>query len=225
MGKYILFCVLLLVTTVVAENQTTLVFSTKEISVKANDSVHLDCGVIGTYRHCIWKHGEELLDTQDIHEGIYPGLRKPKDIQNNQCGIVLESAVVDDHGEWTCKVLTNDGLLVASKNVTILVKLDEGKISPADITANEHEEIQIECSVQGARPAVQIRWLFDEEDITDQSNVEDTEVTTDGIYMSVSTLKRSFTSADNGKELKCVVDHVTLEQPENIAVPVDILYT
>jgi len=166
-----------------------------------------------------------LLDTQDIHEDIYPGLRKPKDIQSNQCGIVLENAVLDDHGEWTCKVLTNDGLLVASKNVTILVKLDQGKISPVDIRANENEEIQIECSVQGARPAVQLRWLFNEEDITDHSKVEDTEVTTDGIYMSVSTLKRSFSSTDNGKELKCVIDHVALEEPEIIAVPVDVLYS
>lgn len=225
MGQYIIFCVLLLVTASIGENQTVLVFTNSEISVKINDSLHLDCGVIGTYRNCMWVHGEELLDTQDIHDGIYPGLSKPEDIQSNQCGIVLESATAEDHGEWTCKVHTNNGLLLGSKNVTVFVKPGQGKITPAELIANELEEISVECSVQAARPAVQLRWFFDEEDITDHSAFEDTLVTSDGIYMSVSTLTTTFTHADNGKELKCIVDHVTLEQSESIVVPVDVLYS
>jgi len=224
MEKIIILWVLLLATAALPQDESRIIFNTDEMFVKLNETINLDCGFQGSYRYCLWEHAGEKLDTVDIYDGNYGGLSKPENIEGNQCGIVLDSAATEDHGVWTCKVLIKGEAVVASKNVTILVKPTQATVTPVDLTANSNEETSIECIVMKARPAVQLRWFLDEEDITEQSLVVETNVTSDGAFMSVSTLNRTFTPVDNEKELKCVVDHPTLEDSDIVKISVNVLY-
>jgi len=216
--------VLILVTAAVPQDKSRIIFSPEEMFVNLNEKTNIDCGFQGSYRYCIWEHMGGLFDTVDIHEGIYPGLSKPENIEGNQCGIVLDSASNQDHGEWTCKVFIKGDAIVGSKNVTILVPPTQAKVTPSDINAKANEETMIECIIMEARPAVQIMWLLDEEDITQLSQAVDTIIKSEDTFMTVSTLNITFTPIDSKKELKCVVDHQTLEESEIVAVSVNVLY-
>lgn len=210
--------------TAAAQDEPTIIFNSDEIHAKPNEKVELDCGINGTYRYCIWEHGGDVFQTEDIHDGVYEGWSQPETLEENQCGIVLDSASTENHGEWTCKIFIKGGSLMGSKNITIPVKPTQAKITPAELIANADEETKIECSVMAARPAVELKWLLNDEDITEQSVAEDSPVTGDGTFMTVSTLKRNFTAAENEKELKCVVDHQTLEESEITLLPVKVVY-
>ena len=114
METAIWFCILLIAT---CADGSLITFTPGEILVKPNEMVDLKCGIRGPYRHCIWEHNGEIFDSLDVHENIYPGLRKPENIEgSNQCGIVLDSVSVQDHGEWSCKVFIKGETLIGNKN-------------------------------------------------------------------------------------------------------------
>jgi len=225
MGKLIILWVLCLVAAALAQDESRIIFNTDEVLVNINEMVSLDCGFQGTYRYCVWEHAGELFDVVDIHNNIYSGLSKPENVEGNQCGIVLDSVAAEDHGEWTCKVYIKGNIVVGSKNdVTILVKPPQAKITPTEVTVKAGEEKLIKCIVMEARPAVQLRWFLDQEDITEYSQVKDIPISSDGVFLTVSTLHRTFTPVDNEKELTCVVDHPSLEEANIVPIPVDIMY-
>ena len=202
-----------MVTAALAEDDSGLIFNNDEIMVKPNEKVNLECGLTGSYRYCIWEHRGEQIDTFDVHDNIYPGIMsKPENITDNQCGIILESASTEDHGEWTCKVFIKGETLIGRKNITILVKPTQVELTPVELISTADKHTNITCTVMKARPAGQITWLLADVDITEHAQVEDTPVTSDGIYLTVSTLKRTFTAIDNKKDLKCVVDHPALDK-------------
>ena len=46
----------------------------------------------------------------------------PERLKGNECGIVLDSTSIHDHGEWMCKVFIIGNALVKSKNVIVTSK-------------------------------------------------------------------------------------------------------
>ena len=224
MRKMIYVCILFIITSVLADDDSGIIFNTDDIMTKLNQKVNLECGIHGTYRHCNWEHKSEIFDVLDVHDDVYPGLNKPEIFDGNQCGIILNSASPEDHGEWTCKVFIKGETLIGSKNVTILVEPTQGEVTPATILAAADVETMIACTVMKARPAVQIRWLLGDEDITTSSDIQHAPVTPDGAFLSVSTLKRFFTPIDSEKELKCIVDHPALNESDIIIAPVIVHY-
>ncbi|CAL4067331.1 unnamed protein product, partial [Meganyctiphanes norvegica] len=103
-------------------------------------------------------------------------LKRPDNVEGNQCGIVLEQATNDNHGTWTCKVFnTKYGALVGSKNLIITVKPTPTKVSTKQITAYPGDLREIKCSVMEARPAIKVIWTLNGRDIT--SEAESMEIT------------------------------------------------
>ena len=54
-----------------------------------------------------------------MYKGIYSGLGRPENKEDNQCAIVINEATSEDQGIWTCKVYIQGTVLMASKNLYI----------------------------------------------------------------------------------------------------------
>ncbi|KAK3875846.1 hypothetical protein Pcinc_019299 [Petrolisthes cinctipes] len=205
-----------------------LIFDKSEIVVNPGEPLYLDCGARGDVRSCIWEtEGGEIYQVQDVYENVYTGLTKPENTNGNECGIVVNSATMEHHGHWTCKVFVVGNSLVGKKNVIVTVKPTSPVLEIDDrrsLTVNGNSETPVQCSVAAARPAVTIRWFLGNRDVTVSAATEETPADRGGIYKSLSVLRRSFEPADNGKVLMCSISHKTLLAPENATVPLNVIF-
>nr|UIS31342.1 Ig-lectin [Eriocheir sinensis] len=97
---------------------TSLVPAAPDVPLEVGAPLHLDCGVRGHYRHCLWEAEEgRVFQVEDVHSGRHAGLRAPSSFSDNQCGIVLEQASAVDAGEWTCTVFLQGSALTTVRNV------------------------------------------------------------------------------------------------------------
>ncbi|XP_071536721.1 fasciclin-3 isoform X9 [Panulirus ornatus] len=209
--------------------EVSLIFDRSKIIVNPGDQLDLDCGVRGDKRYCIWENESgHIYQVEDVYVNVYDGMRKPANTEGNECGIVINSADIEHHGLWTCKVFVVGDSLVGSKNVIVTIKptspileLDDGQGS---FLVTSEDETPIKCSVAAARPAVGIRWYLGETDITASAEKEETPTDKGGIYKSVSTLRRRFQPKENGQLLMCSISHKTLLVPENTSIPLNVVF-
>lgn len=201
-----------------------LLFNFEEIIVNPNEKVQLDCGIQGDMRYCVWEKDNDIYQVQDVYENVYSGMGKPENSEGNQCGITVESATIEDHGVWTCKIYIKGTALQGSKNVIITVKPTQAEVAPNTITANADDQQDVECTVMAARPAVKINWVLNGRDITSEAQAEERPTNPDGTYMTLSTLSHVFKAEENGQNLQCVVAHHTLAEPEITNVPITVVY-
>lgn len=87
---------------------------------------------------------------------------------------------------------------------------DEGP----DITAKAGEEIDLECVVTGGNPPAKLRWFARDVEIQSGHHQEDLRnAADDRTWVSVSRLTLPVSKADNGAAIRCVADHLTLQEP------------
>ncbi|CAL4093312.1 unnamed protein product, partial [Meganyctiphanes norvegica] len=220
MGNIVLLFVFLVAWGSLAQCDDSFIFTNGDVIVKPGDIVPLNCGIVGEFRYCVWEHGQDIFQTEDIHSDVYPGMSQPFNTENNQCGIELDNISAEDQGEWTCKIFIKGGSKVGKNNVFIL---DKPEITPSKLTANADEETKVTCRVMSPRHAAELSWFLDSDDITENAEVEDTG-TADGTLMKISTLTRTFIPIENKKTLKCVVTHPSLDEPEHTTVPLTVKY-
>ncbi|CAL4089726.1 unnamed protein product, partial [Meganyctiphanes norvegica] len=103
------------------EDPGNLQFNNKDVFVSPNEKVQLYCGIGGDYSYCIWEKDTNIIKIEDVNRGLYRGISRPEKSSNNQCGIVLDQASIEDQGKWTCKVYRNGKVFMDSKNVTLTV--------------------------------------------------------------------------------------------------------
>lgn len=137
---------LLTITLVLGEEDGSFIFSSDNLEVKENGKAQLECGIKGDYRYCVWEHGNDIFQVEEVHEDKYPGKSKPRGTWNNQynqCGIVLENVFQEDFGTWTCKIFIKGGSHVGSKDVVL--KSEKAKVTtlattrkPVTFTKNEN---------------------------------------------------------------------------------------
>ncbi|CAL4092825.1 unnamed protein product, partial [Meganyctiphanes norvegica] len=96
-------------------------FNNKEVFVSPNEKVHLYCGMGTDYSYCIWEKDTNIITLEDVNKGLYRGISRPEKSSNNQCGLVLDQASLEDQGIWTCKVYRNGKVFMDSKKVTLTV--------------------------------------------------------------------------------------------------------
>ena len=55
-----------------------------------------------------------------MNASLHRGLRRPENREDNQCGIVVDQAIIDVHGIWTCIIYNQrNQTYVASRNVIV----------------------------------------------------------------------------------------------------------
>ncbi|KAK8740400.1 hypothetical protein OTU49_002893 [Cherax quadricarinatus] len=212
----------------VRSTDVSLIFDDSEIVVNPGDQLNLDCGVHGQSRYCIWEsESGQILQVEDVYSNVFDGVSKPVNTVGNECGIVINSADIGHHGQWTCKVFVVGKSLVGTKNVIVTIKptspILEVDSSRGLVVTNE-DETPVKCSVAAARPAVGIRWYLGDRDITVSAETEETPTDKGGIYKSVSTLRRTFQPSENGQLLTCSVTHKTLPVPENTSIALNVVF-
>lgn len=62
------------------------------------------------------------MQVQDVYSGVYDYYSKPQETLGNECGIVVNSANTQYHGEWTCKVFVVGKSLIGTKHVVVTSK-------------------------------------------------------------------------------------------------------
>ncbi|KAG0726528.1 Fasciclin-3 [Chionoecetes opilio] len=154
-----------------------LIFDSTEIVVNPGDPLHLDCGVRGESRYCIWEsENGEIIQVEDVYSNVYDGLSQPQNTNGNECGIVVDSANIEQHGTWTCKVFVVGNSLIGAKHVVVTIK-PTNPVLEIDNQRNldvNTEEKQVVCSVAAARPAVDMSWYLGDRDITASSEKVET---------------------------------------------------
>jgi len=223
MFKYTVLLALAAASLITAQ-ELDLIFNSEMIDVKPNMTINLDCGTRKDYRYCVWEHNNEVFQVEDIYDGVYEGKGKPSVTDDNQCGIVLENAHNKDHGTWTCTIFVRGSSLVGSKNISIMMKPTEPKVSADVIEATTTEEVEVQCSVMDARPAADILWFVGDWEITTDAESEVSFSETKGSYNTVSTLTHMFKPEEHGHKLFCKVDHPTLQEPMNTSLDVSVTF-
>ncbi|XP_063605376.1 uncharacterized protein LOC134780543 isoform X4 [Penaeus indicus] len=212
----------------VQSSEDLLIFDASEIVVNPGERLDLNCGFKGPYRHCIWElEGAKPIQVEDVYENVHPGMSKPEVSEGNECGIVINSVSTEQHGLWTCRVFITGNSLEGSKNVIVTVKptspvleVDNSQL----LEVNSDEETPVKCVVAAARPAVGIRWFLGDRDVTVMAETEETPTDNEGMYKSISTLRRTFEPMENGMMLTCSVSHKTLNAPENESIPLNVIF-
>ncbi|CAL4102847.1 unnamed protein product, partial [Meganyctiphanes norvegica] len=103
------------------EDPANMQFNPKDVFVSPNEKVHLYCGIGTDYSYCIWEKDTNIITIENVNRGLYRGISRPEKKSNNQCGIVLDQASIEDQGIWTCKVYRNGEVFMDSKNVILKV--------------------------------------------------------------------------------------------------------
>lgn len=211
----------------VQSEPVSMIFDNTPVLVNPGESLSLDCGLSGDYRYCHWDNGKQAaIQVQDVYDGYIDGLSKPAVTKGNECGIIVNSVNIQDHGLWTCKAFVIGQTLTGSKNVTVTIRPTNPvlEVPRRPLFVDEGDQPNIKCSVAAARPKAEIRWFLGEEDITYNSLTENTLEGNSGAYKSISTLSQMFNAWHNNKILRCVVFHYTLETPVDDYVDVSVRY-
>ncbi|XP_069994614.1 fasciclin-3 isoform X6 [Penaeus vannamei] len=212
----------------VQSSDVSLTFDDSEIVVNPGERLDLNCGFKGEYRYCIWEvEGAKPIQVEDVYGNFHPGMSKPEVSEGNECGIVINSVSTEQHGMWTCRVFITGNSLEGTKNVIVTVKptypvLEVDNSQLLEVTSEE--ETPVKCVVAAARPAVGIRWFLGDKDVTVMAETEETPTDNEGMYKSISTLRRTFEPMENGMTLTCSVSHKTLTVPENESIPLNVIF-
>ncbi|XP_066990104.1 fasciclin-3 isoform X5 [Macrobrachium rosenbergii] len=205
-----------------------LLFDSEEVIVNPGDPLNLDCGVQGEFRSCVWETASATYQIEDVYSNLYSWMGKPPVEENNQCGIIINSANIEHHGIWTCKVYVRGNSLVGKKKVVVTIKpttpVLEIEQSGGTLEVSNDEETEVKCSVAGARPAADIRWYLGDKDITVFAAADQTPNGEEDMHKTVSTLSRTFEPSENGRLLTCTVMHQTLVVPDNASIPISVIF-
>ncbi|XP_066990126.1 fasciclin-3 isoform X25 [Macrobrachium rosenbergii] len=226
MLKIVAFTTVLLIG--VRGSDVALLFDSEEVIVNPGDPLNLDCGVQGEFRSCVWETASATYQIEDVYSNLYSWMGKPPVEENNQCGIIINSANIEHHGIWTCKVYVRGNSLVGKKKVVVTIKpttpVLEIEQSGGTLEVSNDEETEVKCSVAGARPAADIRWYLGDKDITVFAAADQTPNGEEDMHKTVSTLSRTFEPSENGRLLTCTVMHQTLVVPDNASIPISVIF-
>lgn len=198
----------------------------REITLLEGETLTAMCRVNESLFECRW---DGVDRSKALH--VKPGAELPKGIEyhgrgldNGECGITISKVSEDHNGVLICHVTPTfagsraelDGkifLTVAKepRDIQINVTRIETHLSSdySNNTFEEYNRIQAECTINYGRPAANISWYIGTERILDGLDtpvIRDLESKEQRIMQNLSTM---LTYLDNGKDLRCVADHIT----------------
>ncbi|XP_069081044.1 cell adhesion molecule 1 isoform X4 [Pleurodeles waltl] len=126
---------------------------------------------------------------------------------SSELRVSLSNVSLNDEGNYFCQLYT-DPPLEEIITVTVLVPPQTLVIDTQKDTATEGEEIELNCTAMGGKPAADIRWLKGNKELKGESFVKPMEE-----KMSLVTSRVSLTVSreDDGVPVVCLVDHPAVQ--------------
>lgn len=167
----------------------------------------------------------------DLSDGVFAENRRLQHISEQEgldCGINIENINEKDAGDWTCIMsLRVDGESVTeSGKVTLAfaqaprsIALDP-PFNVAQVNLTEGNKTDIKCIATYARAKPTFKWMLDGDDYNVEGKIQDMAVKIgdkDDVYNYQQTLTYEPLLSHNNKSLKCVVQHIGLEN-ERVAM-------
>lgn len=126
---------------------------------------------------------------------------------SSELRVSLSNVSLNDEGNYFCQLYT-DPPLEEIITVTVLVPPQTLVINMQKDTATEDEEIELNCTAMGGKPAANIRWLKGNKELKGESIIKPMEE-----KMSLVTSRVSLTVSreDDGVPVVCLVDHPAVQ--------------
>ncbi|XP_039299089.1 fasciclin-3 isoform X2 [Nilaparvata lugens] len=136
--------------------------------------------------------------------------------ERGHCGLRIEKATEKLNGIFKCSAfLTGEpAKRTGSMNVTVARTPTNPELRLLDNKINEFKEgdiLKATCSVKKGRPATNFTWYLGDEILFDGLK-KPVFTTTDDLLSTEQNLTRTIQASDDGKELKCVANHVGLNE-------------
>ncbi|XP_069470606.1 cell adhesion molecule 1 isoform X2 [Ambystoma mexicanum] len=180
----------------------------ENVSVVEGEVATISCRVINSDGSVI-----QLLNPnrQTIYFRDYRPLKDNRfqlmNFSSSELRVSLSNVSLNDEGKYFCQLYTDPPLEVFTM-VTVLVPPQNLVIDMQKDTAVEGEEIELNCTAMGGKPAADIRWLKGNKILEGESFTQQMEE-----KMSVVTSRVSLTVSreDDGVPVVCLVDHPAVQ--------------
>uniref|UniRef100_A0A914WZB5 Nephrin n=1 Tax=Plectus sambesii TaxID=2011161 RepID=A0A914WZB5_9BILA len=188
------------------------------VTVRTGDRLTLRCAIQNPTGQAVqvqWRAPND--DMLGFVRGVVPGFPRYSIVGDQTAGeyhLSIENVTLEDDGEFECQVLPSNGAqnqLRAGALVSVVVAPTKVTLGPAyrdggNFEVNAGIDIQIACRGEYAKPAAQLVWYKNGEQITEgihvaQNTAENRTVTT------VSTLKWSARAGDHQAIFACDAVH------------------
>ncbi|XP_003240357.1 CD166 antigen [Acyrthosiphon pisum] len=172
-----------------------------------------------------------------LHNGKNVDLGHRYNLNHNTGVLVINNIRLDDNGIWQC---VNEKQLARAINLVVLeipkepyLLIDGHRLDPGNlfVPVKENMDLSIECVVEGGNPMPSLHWLL----FPSNSNLEN-EAMSSGLLQSNESYQEKDISRSSAKiqrvlrahhnaTVACIVTHVTLANPLNTSILLDVQYT
>lgn len=133
------------------------------------------------------------------------------------CGLRIEKATENLNGVFKCSAFVpgESAKRTGSMNVTVARTPTSPELRILDNKINEFKEgdvLKATCVVKKGRPATNFTWYLGEEILQEGLKKPVFTTTTDDLLSTEQNLTRTIQASDDGKELRCVANHVGLNE-------------
>ncbi|KAK0167050.1 hypothetical protein PV327_004497 [Microctonus hyperodae] len=151
--------------------------------------------------------------------------------QTGQCGVRIQKIKDSHDGIFKCGITTNLSRTEVLGTVRIVVakppREPELILSPGSIGRNKYknsEKLSITCSAPYGRPAANVSLYLDNQPLSREYGVTNYDPSGGNNSLAVQKVSYSLKWTDNGKTLRCVVDHIALDHPKEITRQLEVYY-
>lgn len=200
--------------------------------VNAGNRAELNCRASVDISSCSWSTPYGSIYHMASGNTAESGRLEHFSEDKQDCGIIITDVKEDDHGKWTCAVgVSNTDKEVSSAvgHATLSlatrpssIRLEEPfDVTPANLSLEATQTIS--CVVETARPKPDFSWYVGDQ-LLENAIVEDLEVEgqTD---MWVQTLKYKPDYTHDNQSLRCVIEHVGLQEGDAKEAQVQLRFT
>ncbi|XP_050529013.1 CD166 antigen homolog A [Daktulosphaira vitifoliae] len=200
-----------------------------------HSDVKLPCGILPVSNHSSnWLQ----MKLKWLHNGKNVDLGHRYNLNHNSGILVISNIRVDDNGIWQC---VNEKQVARAINLVVLetpkepyLLIDGRRLDPGNlfVPVKENMDLSIECVVEGGNPMPSLHWLL----LPGNSNLDNDENMSSGLLQSNDSYQEQDVSRSSAKiqrvlrahhnaTIACVVTHVTLVNPLNTTILLDVQYT
>ncbi|KAM4701545.1 cell adhesion molecule 2 isoform 2-T2 [Discoglossus pictus] len=133
----------------------------------------------------------------------------------HELSISISDVSLSDEGQYTCSLFTMP-VKTSKAFLTVLGVPKKPKITGLTSPIMEGDAIKLTCKTSGSKPAAQIRWFKNNQEITGVQNLQEND-SNGKTYTITSTLDFRGDRRDDGAVVSCRVDHESFNSTPQIA--------
>ncbi|XP_066991228.2 fasciclin-3 isoform X3 [Anabrus simplex] len=149
-------------------------------------------------------------------------------LDKGQCGFTIPRVQTDNNGQYRCTMgftdVSEEG--TGTVNVTVAVPPSVPELSVSSVSGSvrndgfkEGDTISASCIIRDGRPVSNLSWYMGDEQITrDMSMPVVIHIDNEDLYSIQQNLTYTLSWQDHGKKLRCVAQHLALENRDNQSV-------